>query len=553
MTPRRIFIMTGLITGLFVFAFTTISFSAGSKTKSPQSSAPKTEAAPSPAATSPTPVKKKTPTPVVKKGWCCAEGAVLKGKITPSACEEKGGAFFTSSAQAKKNCGFCCKEGAVTTVADSKAKSACTKDGTFYTSESSAKANCGWCCRGETVFSVTSIKQCSQKGDSFQTTQSTAEKVCQPLKGFCNVGKRMLTQVTKQKCKNLKGLFFTSRSQANANLFKNRKKSGVAKSAGQPASSLKKAKASAAPESTFVKKDKIGVTKSAIQPITSPKKTAKIDPAPPSSMKNPKPVQPAYVSISLQPKKESNIYPTSDAITVMFKVKYAAQASISTDFIATSIEKGGDVPIEPTDRGALLRITHPADGPIALRDGGASWQYDYPAGSLTPGKYTWTVIAHGTDGALTRKVESLRVEQLTAINPELFAEISKLEIPSGACAPDNQVWELFRLINEERARRNLGELTWHDGDAEHACLWSRRMCDENFCGHEAQDGTRDTSGLNYNRLYSSNIYCGSGSAQRAFERWMESPPHQGNMLAASGIKVGIGRGCNGWTALFSNR
>ncbi len=126
---------------------------------------------------------------------------------------------------------------------------------------------------------------------------------------------------------------------------------------------------------------------------------------------------------------------------------------------------------------------------------------------------------------------------------------------------DSEEQEFLRLINDYRQQNGLAPLALSD-TLNHSAAWkSQNMAAESYFAHDDTpigrtwiERIRDC-GYTYNTWLGENILAGSETAAVAFERWRNSPGHNGNMLGANYTAIGIGRAYGGpygwyWTTDF---
>lgn len=133
----------------------------------------------------------------------------------------------------------------------------------------------------------------------------------------------------------------------------------------------------------------------------------------------------------------------------------------------------------------------------------------------------------------------------------------RTEIPTtgGSSAPscpsqgDSSVEaEILSLINAARVAHGLPALTLDDGLSTAARLHSRDMACNNFVEHYGSDGSTWYGRVQAQKIHykdaSENIYAGSpefgGTAQGAFNWWMNSQIHRDNILNPRSTRIGIG-------------
>ena len=121
--------------------------------------------------------------------------------------------------------------------------------------------------------------------------------------------------------------------------------------------------------------------------------------------------------------------------------------------------------------------------------------------------------------------------------------------------------EIFKLVNEEREKAGVGQLTWCDGLAELARAHSCDMCDRNFFDHTNPEGEgpNDRAKAGHAGSYTfeplvpnpywgvpwENIAMGQTSAQEVMTDWMNSSGHRANILNGGHTHIGVGvcKGC----------
>jgi hypothetical protein len=98
--------------------------------------------------------------------------------------------------------------------------------------------------------------------------------------------------------------------------------------------------------------------------------------------------------------------------------------------------------------------------------------------------------------------------------------------------------DIYERVNDERVRRGLVPLAWHDGLADVAGRWSEEMLASGyrhstyeFRAHPDFAGTGE------------NIFMGPTDATEAHVGWMESDGHRANILHPDYTDVGIGVVC----------
>lgn len=120
------------------------------------------------------------------------------------------------------------------------------------------------------------------------------------------------------------------------------------------------------------------------------------------------------------------------------------------------------------------------------------------------------------------------------------------------------VRQVVKLVNEERAKAGLSELTI-DTNVEAAAQVRAREIKQSF-SHTRPDGSKFSTalqeqGVNYKGA-GENIAWGQKSPEAVMQAWMNSDGHRANILNAKFTKIGVGyyqdaNGTNYWTQLFT--
>jgi uncharacterized protein YkwD len=106
--------------------------------------------------------------------------------------------------------------------------------------------------------------------------------------------------------------------------------------------------------------------------------------------------------------------------------------------------------------------------------------------------------------------------------------------------------EVFDLVNRERSRFHLGELSWDERLAKVARDYSRRMAREGFFDHYDPDGKtvldRAARISGWSRIGENLFVCDEQPSYTALaiRGWMKSPTHRTNMLDRTWTATGIG-------------
>ncbi len=172
-----------------------------------------------------------------------------------------------------------------------------------------------------------------------------------------------------------------------------------------------------------------------------------------------------------------------------------------------------------------VRLKTPADGGTYAGD----WQFQNSSGKR------FGVNSHGEDFFWV----IVRVDWGPGVGPTATP-------PPVNCAYDrNSSYEsqLLQLINSARAANGLAPLALQSQLSAAALVHSVDMACNSYLDHKGSDGS--TYGVRLTRAgYKSsynteNIYAG-GSAQDAFDWWMNSQVHRGNILSKKITQIGIG-------------
>jgi uncharacterized protein YkwD len=132
--------------------------------------------------------------------------------------------------------------------------------------------------------------------------------------------------------------------------------------------------------------------------------------------------------------------------------------------------------------------------------------------------------------------------------------------------------EVFNIINEEREKAGVGQVSWCDGLASCVRAHCCDMCDRGYFDHENPEGEGPNDRAQaghagsytfdpivpdpYMAAYWENIAWGDETAQSVMNGWMNSSGHRENILNGSHTHVGVGQ-CTGcrrhWGQLFGRR
>lgn len=141
-------------------------------------------------------------------------------------------------------------------------------------------------------------------------------------------------------------------------------------------------------------------------------------------------------------------------------------------------------------------------------------------------------------------------------NPTLIYPGQTLNIPLTNSTVTSYEKEVIRLVNEERVKKGLKELTENWELSRVARYKSQDMKDNNYFSHTSPVyGTPfqmiKNFGISY-RTAGENIAKGQSSPESVVKAWMNSSGHRANILNSSYTKIGVGYVENGryWTQMF---
>ncbi len=124
---------------------------------------------------------------------------------------------------------------------------------------------------------------------------------------------------------------------------------------------------------------------------------------------------------------------------------------------------------------------------------------------------------------------------------------------SAATSNEQLCQEVFRLVNEERAKAGLSALTYYT--AGQAAANKRADEIQTLFSHTRPNGTTcftvfDEFGLTGFRWYAENIAMGQISPAQVMNSWMNSEGHRANILSPNATGITIGVKNNHWVQLF---
>lgn len=144
-------------------------------------------------------------------------------------------------------------------------------------------------------------------------------------------------------------------------------------------------------------------------------------------------------------------------------------------------------------------------------------------------------------------------------NPDLIYPGQILNIPTTDSSVTGFEREVVRLVNIERAKRGLSELT-HDWELSRvARIKSQDMKDNRYFSHTSPTygspfQMMKSFGIKY-RSAGENIARGQATPQAVVNAWMNSSGHRANILNSSFTHIGVGYVADGkyWTQMFVGR
>ena len=142
-------------------------------------------------------------------------------------------------------------------------------------------------------------------------------------------------------------------------------------------------------------------------------------------------------------------------------------------------------------------------------------------------------------------------------NPDLIYPGQVLTIPTTDTSVLGYEREVVRLVNEIRAERGLGELTYNWELSRVARYKSEDMRDNRYFSHTSPVyGSPFQMMKNFGITYRSaaeNIAKGQASPAEVVNAWMNSSGHRANILSKSFTKIGVGYVASGnyWTQMFT--
>lgn len=175
---------------------------------------------------------------------------------------------------------------------------------------------------------------------------------------------------------------------------------------------------------------------------------------------------------------------------------------------------------------------------------------------------TYTVRSGDTLWKIASKYQ-ISVSQLLKANPQIknASQIKagqKISIPNDGNLSTMES-QVVTLVNKERAKRGLTQLTVSPTLSYVARLKSQDMVNKNYFSHQSPTyGSPFTMMQHYGLRFSAageNIAMGQRSAQEVMNAWMNSAGHRANILSPAYTRIGVGvaKKSNGtlyWTQEF---
>jgi uncharacterized protein YkwD len=128
-----------------------------------------------------------------------------------------------------------------------------------------------------------------------------------------------------------------------------------------------------------------------------------------------------------------------------------------------------------------------------------------------------------------------------------------------SCAADaaEEVCEVLRLVNEERAAESLPPLAWDASLALAAQAHAEDMVANGYFSHDSPDGRTFADRVRETDYPGAptgeNIAAGYPSPAAVVEGWMNSPGHRANILSGRSTELGVGLAERHWVQVFGVR
>lgn len=112
---------------------------------------------------------------------------------------------------------------------------------------------------------------------------------------------------------------------------------------------------------------------------------------------------------------------------------------------------------------------------------------------------------------------------------------------------DDDEYEIFALVNDERRKKRLANLDWGDDLARVARKYSQQMAKGNFFSHFDKNGNgmeqrADAAKIRWSEIGENLFFCFGVEDfnAAAVKDWMKSPSHRKNILGKTWTDTGIG-------------
>jgi uncharacterized protein YkwD len=118
--------------------------------------------------------------------------------------------------------------------------------------------------------------------------------------------------------------------------------------------------------------------------------------------------------------------------------------------------------------------------------------------------------------------------------------------PTTASEPgDDPTSRVVRLVNVERAARDLPALAVDAALRDDAQTYAESMASTGWFSHQSRDGSTITdraeaAGYARWRFLGENLARGHQTAERAVAAWLASPSHRANLLTTEADEIGVG-------------
>lgn len=121
-------------------------------------------------------------------------------------------------------------------------------------------------------------------------------------------------------------------------------------------------------------------------------------------------------------------------------------------------------------------------------------------------------------------------------------------IPEGTSFVESVEQEIYRIVNEERAKAGVPALGYNNTMQKYARIKSQDMAERNYFDHKDPDGALITSkmqqdGVGYSAWGENIAYIGgsaNGLASQFMTNWMNSTGHRENILSTNFTSIGVG-------------